>query len=376
MSNKNTPAPPAKKRRVTIIDIAAEAGVSHSAVSYALNGKAEKTRIGKECVQRILEAAQRLGYRRNAAAKAICTGRFNAVALVLPSARERTHLPPMLQMGIHDALAAAGRHLIVAYLPDERLTDTQHATKILTEMMCDGMILNYHLAIPQALESLLDQYSVPAVWQNVKRPWNCVYPDDAEAGRLMATRALELGHRRFAYVDAGFEEGRATDTLHYSQQDRLAGVESALRGAGLSCERIFDNPAPPRHAARNELLLRLADRLRAPDRPTALLTNTVLEADLAMRAAALARVDVGRGLGIATVVSEGEQHAGYPVASAVLPEYDMGRRVAEMILTRIESPDRNIKSARVAPYFQEGETLKENGVSDPSRGACDTTCLT
>ena len=67
-------------RRVTIKDIAREAGVSKGAVSYALNdrpGLADTTR------ERILRIADELGWRPNSAARSLSASRANACGLVL-----------------------------------------------------------------------------------------------------------------------------------------------------------------------------------------------------------------------------------------------------------------------------------------------------
>jgi len=344
-------------RGVTIRDIAEAAGVSHTAVSQALNGKGRQLRLSEDCAQRIFNAAKRLGYRRNAAAQAISTGRFNAAALVLSTVPVRSHLPIRLQIGAHDALAAQGRHLIVAYLPDERLTDARRAPKILTDLMCDGMILQYHVAIPKALEAMLKRFALPVVRPNVKRAWNCVYPDDKEGGRMLARRLMELGHRRVGYVDSGFEHNRRAGALHYSKRDRLAGVAEVLAKAGFGCECLLDDAAQPTaEATRLELLGRLVERLRARDRPTALIGYSPLEAEMAMQAAMFLRMRVGRDVSVAAVVSEGEQREGWPIMSAVLPEYAIGHRAAEMLMARMETPGRDIRSARLAPYFCGGET--------------------
>ncbi|MDR3710439.1 MAG: LacI family DNA-binding transcriptional regulator [Capsulimonadaceae bacterium] len=65
----------------TLRDIAATVGVSERLVAYALSGKG---RVGAQTRQRILDEAQRLGYRANRAARALVTGRSNLLALCLP----------------------------------------------------------------------------------------------------------------------------------------------------------------------------------------------------------------------------------------------------------------------------------------------------
>ena len=69
--------PPSK--RVTIRDVAKVAGVSVTTVSHALNGKG---RIEPETVQRVREAAERLGYQASHAARNLRGGRTGRIAVI------------------------------------------------------------------------------------------------------------------------------------------------------------------------------------------------------------------------------------------------------------------------------------------------------
>ena len=57
---------------VTMQDIAEKAGVNKGTVSYVLNGKHKKARIGAETCARILAVAKELGYSRNELARSVC----------------------------------------------------------------------------------------------------------------------------------------------------------------------------------------------------------------------------------------------------------------------------------------------------------------
>lgn len=65
----------------TIEDVAREAGVSISTVSYALSGKRS---ITEDTRRRVLEAAQRLGYAPKAAARALAARRSSIIAVTTP----------------------------------------------------------------------------------------------------------------------------------------------------------------------------------------------------------------------------------------------------------------------------------------------------
>ena len=69
--------------RVTSIDVARKCGVSQSTVSLVFSGKA-KGRISARTEAAVRSAAEELGYRPNAAARALKTGAARAIALVVP----------------------------------------------------------------------------------------------------------------------------------------------------------------------------------------------------------------------------------------------------------------------------------------------------
>jgi DNA-binding LacI/PurR family transcriptional regulator len=81
-------------RRISIRDVAREAGVSVTTVSHALN---DKGRLHPETRARVRDVAQRLGYRPNPAARSLVSGHTGLVALLasLPS-------------GVHSEIAEFG----------------------------------------------------------------------------------------------------------------------------------------------------------------------------------------------------------------------------------------------------------------------------
>ena len=69
--------------RPTLRMVAKEAGVSVATVSYVLSGRHRSHTIKDSTADRVREAASRLGYRRNDAARAIRTGKSDLVLLSL-----------------------------------------------------------------------------------------------------------------------------------------------------------------------------------------------------------------------------------------------------------------------------------------------------
>src|SRR3954469_18678475 len=98
-----------RRRRATIVDVAAEAGVAPSTVSRSFS---RPTRVNVSTREHVLGVAARLGYRPNPAARALESGRTNTVALVVPDITNPYFFG--LIKGAERAAAAAGHQLVIA----------------------------------------------------------------------------------------------------------------------------------------------------------------------------------------------------------------------------------------------------------------------
>src|ERR1043165_3537917 len=277
--------------------IAEHCGLSLQTVGAVLSGKADLFR--PETVAKVQRAAAQLGYRPNSAAKAMRSGRFDSVALVLSDDPWRSTLFRPQLNGIDHALLAAGKHLIHALVPEQDLRERGQVPRIIGELMTDGLLINYNTGIPEALDQAITRHRLPAIWMNAKRADNCVFPDDEGAGRLATQHLLALGHRRIAYVD--YCHATTQPDQHYSAWDRQAGYEQAMRVAELR-PRIVTSP----HSIPSSRIPTAARAwLAAPDRPTAVVTYCEREAEPILYAAtALLGLQVPRDLSIVTTADE------------------------------------------------------------------------
>ncbi|EFC83091.1 LacI family DNA-binding transcriptional regulator [Parafrankia sp. EUN1f] len=101
---------PTASRRVTALDVAREAGVSRATVGFVLNNTPGQT-IPKSTRERVLGAAERLGYRPNSAARTLASGRSRIILLVLPDWPMEFRLRNYLDEA-SDALDKAGYSLV------------------------------------------------------------------------------------------------------------------------------------------------------------------------------------------------------------------------------------------------------------------------
>jgi LacI family transcriptional regulator len=346
---------------VTLSHIADHTGVDASAVSRVLGGKARQYRISHTTERRVLRAADELGYRPNASARATRQGCFGSIALILSTHTGRSDLPPDVLAGISSALDASELHLTLARLPDDKLTDAGYVPRILRELSCDGMLIDYTDHIPERMIDLIDDTGQPAVWLNRKREHDCVYPDDLAIGRRATERLLEAGHRRIAYVDwgAGWKQ---LDQAHYSQRDRQAGYERAMADAGLAARviRRDDSDVVEPLTALHQAMVNLLSR---DDRPTAFVTYSRVFAQVIAGAASVCGLSVPRDLSLVTVSYQADvTGAGLEIACVMTPGRSYGSAGVKCLLKKIARPATRLAPRPIAPkQFFEGQTIAPPG---------------
>lgn len=95
----------------TIKDIARTAGVSHGTVSNALNGRGN---VSLEKLNRVLEAAEKLGYAYNKSAAGLRSGQKSGMAVILPNLRCQAYTD--FFAGFCEAAANEGRHSVQVFV--------------------------------------------------------------------------------------------------------------------------------------------------------------------------------------------------------------------------------------------------------------------
>lgn len=97
-------------KRVSLKDVAREAGISTSAVSFILNGRADEMRISEDLQKKVKIIAEKLGYTPNQIAVSLRTGQSKLIGLVVESIAG--HFFGVLAKIIEEQAAAAGYKLL------------------------------------------------------------------------------------------------------------------------------------------------------------------------------------------------------------------------------------------------------------------------
>src|SRR5689334_10201710 len=248
-------------RRVTIADVAADAGVGVGTVSRVLNGSDQ---VRESTMRAVRDSIERLGYRPSHAAAALVRGTPHTVALIV------AHMTrPSAVVRVASALAVLeeqGYDTIVCNV-DSGAERDRHLEALLPTHRADGVLA---ICLPLSRGQLgqfaragVDLVSVDAA--NPGIPQTVV--DDVAGGRLAVSHLIGLGHRRIGFVgDMAF--GRPPAGLGFtSSAGRLRGYKQALAAAGIDVEPGLIRRGPHDTAAAAE---QAAQLLKSPAPPSAI----------------------------------------------------------------------------------------------------------
>jgi LacI family transcriptional regulator len=225
---------PGRPNAVTLQDIAAAAGVSRSTASRAFT---QPNLLRPETVDRVRSIAGRMGYAVNHAARALSTGKFGNVALVVPDIGN-PFFPPL----VRQVETGADRAGYAVFLGD---SDESAAREAILVGRLSNQVDGFVLASSRMPEDRIRAFATdrPVVLINRDLPGIPRVVVDIEGGMTEAIGYLkQLGHRDVAYV-AGPPDS-------WSEQQRRRTVSTMGRQAGMSID-VFELGRPDYNAARD-----------------------------------------------------------------------------------------------------------------------------
>ena len=178
------------EQRVTSVDVARAAGVSQSTVSLVLSGKS-RGRISARTEEAVRRAATELGYRPNAAARALRTGAARSVGLVVPDVRHPFF--GMTMRGAQEAAWSAGYAVTLVDVPLDRPLES--SLEALRAGPVDGF-LYFSVQPPDRRPG--DELIVVIEAEPKGVPW--VSLDTAGGTDAALAHLIELGHRRIGQL--------------------------------------------------------------------------------------------------------------------------------------------------------------------------------
>ena len=208
---------------VTLRDVAARAGVHPATASRALNPET-RILVSEDTAQRVLDAAEALGYTPNPVARSLRTRRSHTVGVLIPDLNNPL-FPPIVR-GLEDRLAANGYVALIGNTD----SDDQRERMVFDQMRArhvDGLVLATarlrHPLLAEASRADLPVVLINRLAQDYSFP--SVSVDNERGVRMAVGHLAALGHRRIAHI-AGPQE---TST----GLSRYRGFVTAMESGGL-----------------------------------------------------------------------------------------------------------------------------------------------
>ncbi|WP_329565591.1 LacI family DNA-binding transcriptional regulator [Streptomyces sp. NBC_01361] len=250
----------------TLMDVARAAGVSKATASRALQRPelvAEPTRL------RVLDAAQRLGFHPNAAARALTTGRTGLVGLVVPTLSNPFFAP--LVMGAQQTAEKTDHHLLIAVSEYDPAREAELADRLAEQ--ADGLIMVTPVGTDAALRERARRVPLVLVDRQVGR-LPAVVADTATGLAQLMDHLLDQGHRDIAYVSGpagSWADGQRSAILRERAEQAKArlhvlGPMPPTFDAGIEAARTLPRGATAVLAYNSYLTLGLLHGLAAAHR--------------------------------------------------------------------------------------------------------------
>jgi LacI family transcriptional regulator len=316
------------RKRVTLADVARDAGVSPAAVSLAIRGEPG---VSRETRDRVVEAARRLGY-RSAGRSAGRRARQVTLGLIIKAPNgevpQANHFYSPVMAGIEEICRLRDIDLLFAAMPVDDEYYPIEVPRLVTERATTGLIvIGAHLSL--GTTSLLED-GPPAVLVDAYAEdllFDSVVSDNIGGARAGVEHLIAAGHREIALV------GSRPDSFPSILQ-RRRGYEQAIAEAELR-PHVIDVPhVPPDLAAAAALAYVEAH----PEVTAAFCCNDDVAVSL-IHGAQQAGIDVPSGLSV--IGYDDIDLASYVsprLTTLAVDKIGMGRLAVTLLLNRLEFP--------------------------------------
>jgi LacI family transcriptional regulator len=311
--------------RVTLLDVAREAGVSRSTVALVLREACGVSRATRARVRSVME---RLGYARHRGATNLRPGTAETAGMIIDDLTDPFFAE--LAIGIEHGLAAAG---ILPFLATTGESPIQQARVMRTmrEHGAAGFVLCPALGTDRVLLREVEDWRLPMV--SVMRPTpgaraSYVGPDNRRGAEQATAHLLAAGHWRIAFLG-----GRYGTVV---REERVEGYATALHAAGLPVDTAIVVDTAPNRQGGFEALGRI---LASEDPPTAALCFNDAVAFGVLHGLVLHGLRAGRDLAVVGFDDVRDARYAEPALTTVAVDPSgLGERAAEILVRQIGSP--------------------------------------
>ncbi len=321
--------------RITIRDVAREAGVSVTTASRALNNKGELSEATRALV---LAAAEELHYVPSDIARALVSGRTKTIGVLITDNASPVYADVL--RGVEDVANANGYAVLFMNNGDDE-DRALECIKTLRSRQVDAVIFTPVQSGDRDLEQLrrLDLPIVGVVRRPAGQDIDFVVADNELGGYYATEHLLKLGHRRIGHIG-----GRIGA---WTTEARMEGYARALGEQGLQVEDRLVRRTPHEIESGYEAAMEL---LQQSQPPTAIIAATLPQTMGLLRAAGSLGLKVPDRLSVlAGDEADFAEFLHAPLTTVGQQSREMGRQAMRLLLSRLSGRRRRPKGVVLKP---------------------------
>lgn len=329
-------------KRVTIYDVAKEAGVSLATVSRVINGSNVVKGGTRERVQ---AAVDKLGYKPNAIAQGLALQKSTTIGLVVPEA-SFTYTGQIIN-GLID-VAKIYNYNIMLHTITAGITDISSVVEDIIKSHVDGVVIyNDKLKIEEVNE--LSKYNIPIVMigNHVNGERLCsVYVDIEKAIYELTSKYLEEGKEKIAIL-----EDRKNP---YTCDQMVKGAERAFKQRNKEFNGFLKISAEDR-TSYSFLSKHLKDHSY-----DLIIANRDSQAMAVINSARENQLDVPNDLEVVCVIDSKYNSVMRPqISSFSIPSYDLGAVSMRVMTKMLQSEEEQEDSIELSYLFTPRQSTKD-----------------
>lgn len=334
-------------KRVTSIEVAKRAGVSQSTVSRVFSENSPN--VSAAARQKVLRAADELGYQPNIIARMMSTRKTNIVGIVMANITSPFY-PYVLEQFLQ-ALQAVERQVLLFTASDHQTVDD--ILPLVWQHRVDALIIT-SATLSSDMAKVASQQNVPVILFNrvVNNPGvSAVCADNVQGGRMAADALLAAGCRHLAFI-AGTPNTSTSYERECGFMERLheqAGVEVLRAQGAYTYESGF--------AATQQLL--------EGNRPDAIFAANDIMALGALDAIRARGLQVGDDVSVIGYDNIPMAAWGaYQLTTISQDINTMIERTVDVLLTKLEQPNSGSETIRIPGQFIVRQSLRNLSIAE------------
>lgn len=217
----------------TIKDVAREAGVSVATVSRVIN---KSPKASQASIDTVTSAMHKLGYRPNAAARALVNQSTNTIGVLVSDVSDPFF--GTLVKAVDTVAHREGKHLLIGN-GYHRAEEERRALELLINSRCDALVI-HSKALPneELIEYANEVKTLVLINRHIPQLADrCISLDNQKGAYLATDFLIRQGHRNIACISSSHQIEDA--------DQRIAGYQQALNEHGITLSSSYIEKASP-----------------------------------------------------------------------------------------------------------------------------------